>query len=110
MHRELGRRAREAGVGLLVAVGALADEVAAGFAGDSRTVADAQAAAALVPQLLAPGDTVLVKGSRGVGLEVVCTALRAAQEPGAGGARGDQPAASPGPADLQAQGAASGPR
>ena len=39
-------------------------------------VADAGEAAALLPELLAPGDAVLVKASRGVGLEVVCAALR----------------------------------
>jgi UDP-N-acetylmuramyl pentapeptide synthase len=32
-----------------------------------------------VPDLLAPGDTVLVKASRGVGLEVVTEALTAAR-------------------------------
>jgi UDP-N-acetylmuramyl pentapeptide synthase len=37
---------------------------------------DAAAAAALVPGLLEPGDTVLVKASRGVGLEAVVEALR----------------------------------
>ena len=36
------------------------------------------AATALVRALVAPGDTVLVKGSRGVGLEVVAQGLRAA--------------------------------
>ena len=36
---------------------------------------DAQAAAAAVPALLEPGDTVLLKASRGVGLEVVARAL-----------------------------------
>ena len=39
--------------------------------------ADAAAAAALVPGLLEPGDTVLVKASRGVGLEVVAAGPRA---------------------------------
>jgi UDP-N-acetylmuramyl pentapeptide synthase len=38
-------------------------------------VPDAQAAAAAVPPLLQPGDTVLLKASRGVGLEVVARAL-----------------------------------
>ena len=37
-------------------------------------------AAALVPELIAPGDTVLVKASRGIGLEVVAEALAGAPE------------------------------
>jgi UDP-N-acetylmuramoyl-tripeptide--D-alanyl-D-alanine ligase len=40
-------------------------------------VPDAAAAAVLVDELVAPGDVVLVKGSRGVGLEVVAEALAA---------------------------------
>jgi UDP-N-acetylmuramyl pentapeptide synthase len=43
-------------------------------------VADAGEAAALVPELLAPGDVVLIKGSRGVGLELVTQALLAAED------------------------------
>jgi UDP-N-acetylmuramoyl-tripeptide--D-alanyl-D-alanine ligase len=42
---------------------------------ESHSVADADDAAALVSELLEPGDVVLVKGSRGVGLERVCRAL-----------------------------------
>jgi UDP-N-acetylmuramyl pentapeptide synthase len=38
----------------------------------------ARRAPAAVRDLLAPGDTVLVKGSRGVGLEVVARALEGA--------------------------------
>jgi len=37
-------------------------------------------AAALVPELVVPGDTVLVKASRGIGLEVVADALAGATE------------------------------
>jgi len=38
---------------------------------------DAGEAAALIPELVEPGDLVLVKASRGVGLELVCGALSA---------------------------------
>jgi UDP-N-acetylmuramyl pentapeptide synthase len=41
-------------------------------------VADAREAAALAGELLEPGDVMLVKGSRGVGLEVVAEALQGA--------------------------------
>ena len=46
------------------------------FAGLVRSVQDAAEAATVVPSLLHTGDVVLVKGSRGVGLELVCRALR----------------------------------
>jgi UDP-N-acetylmuramyl pentapeptide synthase len=62
-------------VELLVTVGPLAVAMADGFDGEVQCVADASEAAALVPELLAPGDVVLVKASRGVGLELVCEAL-----------------------------------
>jgi UDP-N-acetylmuramoyl-tripeptide--D-alanyl-D-alanine ligase len=50
------------------------------FDGESYAVADAGEAVALVGDVLEAGDLVLVKGSRGVGLEVVAEAL-VAQEP-----------------------------
>ena len=75
-HAELGVQAREAGVDVLVTVGELAGHAAAGYGGEGvHAVADAEAAAELVPGLLEPGDTVLVKASRGVGLEAVTQAL-----------------------------------
>jgi UDP-N-acetylmuramoyl-tripeptide--D-alanyl-D-alanine ligase len=78
-HEEIGAAATAAGVELLVTVGPLAQRISAAFEGGGHHhVADARAAAALVPDLLEPGDTVLVKGSRGVGLEVVAQALEAA--------------------------------
>ena len=92
LHREVGRQAGAAGVELLVAVGPLGGEIAAAFPGEAHTAPDAPAAAELLRGTAAPGDTVLVKGSRGVGLEVVCAALR------------------DGRAGLQAHGAAAGPR
>ena len=62
---------------MLVTVGPLAAAMTDRFDGEAYPVADAGEAAALLPELLAPGDAVLVKASRGVGLEVVCRALQA---------------------------------
>jgi UDP-N-acetylmuramoyl-tripeptide--D-alanyl-D-alanine ligase len=75
-HAEIGAHARAAGVDVLVAVGPRAAHFADGY-GEVVALPDAQAAAEAVPALLAPGDTVLLKGSRGVGLEVVARALEA---------------------------------
>ena len=77
-HEEIGAVAATAGVDLLVTVGPLAAHIGAAFEGGSHHhVDDAGAAAALLPDLLEPGDTVLVKASRGVGLEVVAQTLEA---------------------------------
>jgi UDP-N-acetylmuramoyl-tripeptide--D-alanyl-D-alanine ligase len=77
LHAEVGARAREAGVEVLVTVGPLAAEMAAGYNGGTvHQLSTAAEAASRLPDLLAPGDTVLVKGSRGVGLEVVAQALQ----------------------------------
>ncbi len=77
LHREIGLYADEAGVDLLIAVGALAAEMRTEFDGESYAVADAAGAATQLELLLEEGDTVLVKGSRGVGLERVAEALGA---------------------------------
>ena len=83
-HAEIGAHASARGVDVLVTVGPRAAGMAAGYetgGGDDdrehRATADAAAAAALVEEIVEPGDTVLVKGSRGVGLEVVAQRLRA---------------------------------
>jgi UDP-N-acetylmuramoyl-tripeptide--D-alanyl-D-alanine ligase len=74
-HLEIGTYVRERGVDALVAVGRLGPAFAEGFGGPVQLARDATEAAALVPDLVAPGDVVLVKASRGVGLELVCRAL-----------------------------------
>jgi UDP-N-acetylmuramyl pentapeptide synthase len=76
-HAEVGAHARDAGVDVLVAVGPRAAHLADGY-GEVIALPDATAAAAAVPGLLEPGDTVLLKASRGVGLEVVARALEGA--------------------------------
>jgi UDP-N-acetylmuramoyl-tripeptide--D-alanyl-D-alanine ligase len=76
-HREVGRYATAA-ADLLVTVGPLAAAMAEEFGGEHHVVADAVAAAELVPQLLRSGDAVLVKASNGVGLRIVCDALATA--------------------------------
>ncbi|HEX3911157.1 MAG TPA: UDP-N-acetylmuramoyl-tripeptide--D-alanyl-D-alanine ligase [Solirubrobacteraceae bacterium] len=79
LHREIGLYAAEQGLDLLVTVGPLAAEIRGEFEGESYAAGDAGAAAELLAPLLQTGDTVLVKGSRGVGLERVAEALASAQ-------------------------------
>jgi UDP-N-acetylmuramoyl-tripeptide--D-alanyl-D-alanine ligase len=80
LHRQIGEHARKRGVDLLVTVGPLAGEMGGAFAGQAYSVPDAQAAVGLLGGLLCDRDTVLVKGSRGVGLERVVGALCADEE------------------------------
>jgi UDP-N-acetylmuramoyl-tripeptide--D-alanyl-D-alanine ligase len=75
LHAELGQYAAAAGVRLLVTVGAQAAAIGERFTGEQHQATDAAEAARIVPELLEPGDVVLVKGSRGVRLEQVCEAL-----------------------------------
>jgi UDP-N-acetylmuramoyl-tripeptide--D-alanyl-D-alanine ligase len=76
-HREIGALVAVLGIDVLVAVGALGRLYVEGAAGapEVATAADAKEAARIVADLLAPGDCVLVKGSRVVGLEAVAAAL-----------------------------------
>jgi UDP-N-acetylmuramoyl-tripeptide--D-alanyl-D-alanine ligase len=70
-HREIGAHAARAGVDLLVPVGAPALAYLEGFDGEAQAVGTPEEAAALLEELGRPGDRVLVKGSRSVGLERV---------------------------------------
>ncbi len=77
LHREIGEHAQARGVELLVTVGPLAAQMAGPFEGEIHEVPDARAAAELLPGLLQARDTVLVKGSRGVGLELLVSSVGA---------------------------------
>ena len=75
-HREVGAAAAGAGVSELVAVGPLAREYGAGAPGVRlHAVGTAAEAVERLRGLLRPGDVVLVKGSRSVGLEAVAANL-----------------------------------
>jgi UDP-N-acetylmuramoyl-tripeptide--D-alanyl-D-alanine ligase len=76
-HEEIGAHARAAGVDLLVSVGPLAAAMGPAFGGASHAVASAGDVVGVLAPLLSAGDTVLVKASRGVGLEVVARGLDA---------------------------------
>jgi len=80
-HARVGHAVAGAGVDVLVAVGEATEPLVAAARADAgpdlqvHRVKDAAEARALVPDLVAPGDAVLVKASRAVGLEVVAAAL-----------------------------------
>ena len=81
-HARVGHAVAASGVDVLVAVGDATEPLVAAARADAgdrllvHRVADATAARATsVVDLVAPGDAVLVKASRAVGLEVVAAAL-----------------------------------
>jgi UDP-N-acetylmuramoyl-tripeptide--D-alanyl-D-alanine ligase len=75
-HREVGQLADELGIGLLVTVGEPALAYLDGFSGDAVSVATPEEAGSLLGELAAPGDRVLIKGSRAAGLERVLAEVR----------------------------------
>ncbi len=80
-HREMGRFMAEHGLDFLVTVGREAREAAnafnekAGAGQRGRHAADHLEAAELLAREMRPGDAVLIKGSRGMGMETVLQAL-----------------------------------
>ena len=76
-HEEIGSEAVRRGVSALVAVGELARGYLAPELAEIRWAPDAESAVAVVEEVVHPGDCVLVKASRSVGLERVAEALAA---------------------------------
>jgi len=75
-HREAGKLAGEVGVDLLACVGDEARWYAETFSGKTLFYEDAATAAEALGQQLHPGDYLIVKGSRGVGLDTLTRRLR----------------------------------
>lgn len=78
-HREIGEAAARAGVAVLIAVGPLARGYVegAGPVPVTRWTSAVEEALAALREELQPGDAILVKGSRSVGLEVIGEAVAA---------------------------------
>jgi UDP-N-acetylmuramoyl-tripeptide--D-alanyl-D-alanine ligase len=76
-HREVGAAASRAGVDVLLAVGPLARSYLDGARGvpDTRWAPTVEQGLAALRRLLQPGDCVLVKGSRAMGLEAIGEAV-----------------------------------
>jgi UDP-N-acetylmuramoyl-tripeptide--D-alanyl-D-alanine ligase len=77
-HTQIGRRLGALGIDVVVGVGrggAVIAGAATGAVDEVRTVVDASEASAVVGEIVAPGDAVLVKASRAIGLETVAHAL-----------------------------------
>ncbi len=75
LHAEMGRLAREAGIGELHAVGELAAAAVEGFGNGGVVYPTQQALIAALPARMAPGMCCLVKGSRGSRMDRVVKAL-----------------------------------
>ena len=69
-HREVGAHARELGVAPILGVGELARDYA-----PDEWAPDAESAVQAAESMIQPGDAVLVKGSRAIGLEAVSDEL-----------------------------------
>ncbi len=83
LHAEVGQAAADCGLSLLIAVGPRAAHIAKGAAGrglKTLTVSSAAEAATAAAQASAPGDWILIKGSRGMVLEHVLDHLCAQLE------------------------------
>ncbi|HVB47113.1 MAG TPA: UDP-N-acetylmuramoyl-tripeptide--D-alanyl-D-alanine ligase [Burkholderiales bacterium] len=82
LHAEIGRYARERGVGALLALGAAAREAAQAYGAGGRHFGSLEELVAAAREVAAAGGTLLVKGSRFMRMERVVAALGA--EPAAG--------------------------
>ncbi len=105
-HDAIGRLAVRLNISRLVVVGQGARPIHLGAslersgADESVYVADAQAALDLVREQLRPGDVVLVKASRAIGLERVAAGLLESERTDAAGRAADRPEPGSGPVEV----------
>ena len=84
LHRQVGAYAREAGIDQLWGVGDELRDTVEGFGEGARHFPDREALVAAARDAFGSEDTVLVKGSRSAGMEMVLSALAGGQESGEG--------------------------
>ncbi len=77
-HRELIRELSPRGVDILIAVGGQMKRAASEFGGVGYEADDAQTAGSMLSRIIAEGDTVLIKGSRGMRMEMVLANIKEA--------------------------------
>lgn len=85
LHERLGSAAAQKGIDLVIGVGPLGRHVASGAADGGAETArfdSVVAAADAAGELIRPGDAVLVKGSRGMGMEQLAPSITAALDSG----------------------------
>lgn len=75
LHREVARRASQAGIDVLFAVGEFAEELAGAFGSGASAFKDKAALSKALLATVAAGDAVLVKGSRSAAMETVAVEL-----------------------------------
>ena len=76
LHRETGALAKDCGIELVLTAGTEAESIAEGAGETARHFGTKEALIRALPELLRPGDTVLVKASRGMRFEEIVEALQ----------------------------------